>query len=397
MRAWRLAFALGGAAVVAIACGPGFLDGISGGTKGDEPETGAPAEAGATCNSRLAPEPPAGADAPDNIALPTFALQTLRSDTFGKADAGGVAPVGLDMDRMCTCPQAPSCKNTFGGAGDAGCDGPRGEDNALSALFNSLNVGIPLFPQTFATDRIQKGAFNLLIDIRSWSGKDDDSVVGVTLRSSEDLQGAGDGGRKDPLFDGNDVWTVSPESISSGDAGVGKDCRDEKFACLARVADSQGYVRGRKLVAHPRQDSDPKAGVPLIMRSAVGAITLHVFDLTVVADITGDGTTTPYRLSGELTGRLSVSDLIKGFANLQDFTKSDPQPPICLNPSIFPTAKNAVCASADLAALGHDREGAACDHVSLAMSFTASPAIAGLVFRKEPPANPCGDMTYECQ
>lgn len=400
---WRIVFGsflLGG---VAIACGPGFLDGISGGTKAVEetPETGAPAEAGPTCNSRLVPEPPGGADSPDNVQLPTFALDTLRSDTFGKADAGGAVPVGLDMDRTCTCPQAPSCKNTFLGSGDAGCDGPRGEDNALSSLFNSLNVGVPLFPQTFATDRIHKGSFNLLIEIRSWNGKDDDPVVGVTLRTSEFLQADGDGGRKDPLFDGNDVWTVSPESVSAGDAGLGKDCRStsetETYACLARVGDSQGYVRGRRLVAHPRLDSDPKAGVPLTMRAALGTIRLEVLDLTITADITGDGTTTPYRLAGELTGRLATTELIKGFANLQDFTKADPQPPVCDNPTVFATAKNAVCASADLAAPGHDREGATCDHVSLAMSFTAGPAVVGLIFRKDFPTNPCGDRTYSCQ
>lgn len=397
---WRTAFVLAALSLSAIglACGPGFLDGISGGTKesdGGTPPNTQPEAGPSSCNSRLAPERPVVNDnINDAIAIPTLGFERMRFDTFGSEDAGGPRPLGLDLDQTCTCPQPDSCIRPIGR--DAACDdSPRGEDNSLARLFNELNTGVPLFPQTFATDRIKAGQFSILVDVLGWNGEPNDPRVAVTIRLSQYSQYKKDKtGRELPLFDGQDIWTVDPDSVAGGDSAIGVDCRDPKGAakCLARIRDDDAYVKDGKLVARPRLDSVKGGIVPLTVRSAVGSITLDYFDFTVLADITGNAESA--RLVGEMTGKIAASNVIFTFANMQDFTKVD-EPPICESEALFKLAKTSVCGARDLAAPGKGTS-SSCEFISVAFSFAASPAVIGTIFRKDTAPPPCGDAGYSC-
>lgn len=395
--AMGLAVAIAGATGIGIACGPGFLDGISGGAVADSGVPDSARESGPTCDSRLAPEAPPGSDdSTKDTPIPTLAFEQMRFDTFGAGDAGGPIPKGLDLDQKCTCPETDSCVRPTD-AGRNGCDGPRGEDNALALLFNGLNAGLEVFPHTFATDRIREGFFTVLVDVMGWNGEKDDPRVVVTLRTSQFLEGKkgskADGGI--PRFDGTDVWTVDPSTIGGGDDALGSDCRDPKlaFRCVARVRDDAAYVRDGVLVAHLRRDNVQDGPVPVLVRSSLGQLDLEIFGLTLTGRLSGSPGS--YRLEGEMAGRVSATTALTTFANLQDYTKAD-EPPICQNEPLLQIARSQVCAARDLAPLGKDRTGAACDHISLALSFLATPATAGTVFRKDPVGLPCGDTTYRC-
>lgn len=402
MKRLRYAFAalcIGTGAV--IACGPGFLDGISGGTRADSgvhdgSTSGSSGEA-ATCSHAEVPDRPPGTDdSSDAITIPTFAFDGIRLDTLPDPDAGsdveaGISPKGLDLDNTCTCEaQKDSCIRP----GDAGpaCDGPDGRDNTFGTLFNNLVTGIQLFPVTFATQRIHGGRFTVLLDILGWNGKPDDPGVQVAVRQSQKIDSS-DGGRGLPEFDGNDVWTVDPATISGGQSALGKDCQDpaNAFACIGLTRDLNAYVAGGVLVAHPRLGTaeDP---VTITIRTAAGLLTLPYRDFTVFATISGPDNG-QYHLQGEMAGRISVTDLNQMFGNLQDFTSSDPTAAICQNTPLFLESKASVCSYRDLA---YDGGSGSCDAISAAAAFSAGPAIVGTVFQGDPTPSPCGGVSFDC-
>jgi hypothetical protein len=390
-----------GVGAIAIACGPAFLEGISGGTRETEPDAEAsvppPVDARA-CQPRRLPDPPPGEDDKVSLALPTFAFESLRVDAFGAPDAGGAIPVGLDLDDRCTCPETDSCIRPPGGDAGQVCDGKNGEDNAVSGLFNALNIGIPLFQQTFATDGIRLGLFTLLVDVLGWNGQDNDPRVTVTMRLSLRIDGPKtDAGLPRPKFDGTDVWTLDPNAISGGVESVGKDCRvpSDSYKCLGRVRDDRAFVRDGKLVSHPRLDAKPDAPVRITILASAGAIHFDILDFSLYGTLNrgADGRVTS--ISGEASGRVTSSNVLESFGTLQDFTSSK-DTPVCQNPAVFNIAKTSVCKAADLAAPGKDNTGAACDHLSLALSFTASSAIVGPIFLKDTAAAPCDESIFTC-
>jgi hypothetical protein len=386
MKAVRVAFAAG-VLGIAIACGPGFLDGISGGVR--PIDGGTSAEGGPTCNSRQAPPPPTGINDTGSVSA-LLAIQIVQIDTA--SDAGIAAPVSLDMDHTCTgAGQGDSCLRP----GDGGVfkDGPRGEDNALGLLFNAINAA-QNFPPTFATDRIKAGYFTLMIGLAGWNGLPDDPQVGIVLYDSEGItKKDADGGRALPKFDGTDVWSIDPDSVVSGADHIGVDCAspDAKYSCIARTRDDFAYVTGGKLVARPRRDSDSNGPVPVNLRSVVGDISMNFYDLTLIGDLKGgpDGATA---LNAEFSGRIPVSNLIQTFGGIQDFTKNNGQP-LCNNPSLFSLSRGAVCAAQDLSDPGKDNTGQKCDYISGAFSFSAIPAVLGSIFQADGLDGGCNDTS----
>lgn len=401
-RSFRTAFVVGALSLagVAIACGPGFLDGISGGARVVEPdaETGGPLDpdGGRACKPRHLPERPPGQDDNTALVLPTFAFESIRVDTFGAPDAGGAIPLGLDLDDRCTCPETDSCLR----AADAGqsCDGKQGEDNAMSGFFNSINIGVPLFKQTFATDRIQQGYFTFLVDVFGWNGQPDDPNVSVTMRLSLRIEGKKeDGGLPPPKFDGTDVWTLDPNAIAGGAESVGKDCRvtADSYRCIGRVRDDKAYVRDGKLVARPRLDGKADAPVSVVILAGLGVINFELYDFTLSGSFARSEDGGVRGLSGEVTGRITTENVLRTVAAIDDFT-SDNKTPLCKNAVLYEIAKKSVCETADLAAPGKDNTGAKCDHVSLAMSFASSPAIVGPILLRQMPVADCTESLFSC-
>lgn len=406
MKRWRLlaAGAIGVGVTTVIACGPGFLDGISGGTR-DEPDAAdarvdaPPSEAGRACQPHKLPPPPSRSDSDLVIPVPLLAVETLRVDTFGADDAGGAIPIGLDLDDRCTCPEEESCVRAGDDAGRA-CDGKQGEDNRMSYFFNTLNGSGQLFEQTFATDRIRRGFGTIMVEVIGWNGTPNDTQVSVSLRLSQQLEGpkVDGGGFGPPRFDGTDVWTMDTIAVAGGITAIGADCRDpdEALRCLARTRDDNAYVSDGLLVAHPRYDKFADAPVPLIISAGLGRLRLEMFDLVVYGRLSAGADGGIARMDGELTGRVEVTNMLKTMGSLDDFTLDKPKTAICQNPALFTVARAQVCATPDLAPPGQDNRGARCDHISLAMSFSATPASMGTVTKTELTTNPCDESIYSC-
>lgn len=402
---WRLAFAIASvAAAIAIACGPGFLDGISGGNvAGEAPDGTTPiadgggeSDAPATCVSELPPEKKPGDDSGKNLAL-SFAFDKLRIDTLGDSPAGA-RPVGLDLDKTCTCPGPDTCVRPSGLP--PACDGPKGQDTALSTLFNGLNGTLQIFPTSFAVERIKAGRFTILVDVRGWNGEPDDPAVSVSIRLSRRIdQQAKDGGRPEPLFDGHDLWTVDSSSVTGGTDAVGQDCRDTVagLTCVAKILDPKAYVSGGKLVARPRVDPTGTLPVPLYVGTAAGPLAFGFYDLIMTATIGGPNGG-PYRLDGEMAGRLDAPSYITSVANLQDVTQpGSNEDPLCKNPVLVAALQTSICSARDLAPPGKDSTGSPCTFLSAAFSFSAIPATPGTILKPQPPLTPpCGDASFGC-
>ncbi|MFO0741073.1 MAG: hypothetical protein U0270_34560 [Labilithrix sp.] len=400
MKRWRAIAALSAVTAVAIACGPGFLDGISGGTR-DVPDAAEASvtpgkDSGRACTPTRLPERPPGVDDQISVPLPTFAFESLRVDTHGGPDAGGAIPTGIDQDDRCTCPETESCVRR----GDAAltCDGKGGEDNAMSELFNSVNRGIPLFPQTFATDRIHNGFFTILVDVLGWNGTDNDPAVTVTLRLSQQIdEKKVDGGFPPPKFDGTDVWTVDPDSVAGGVESIDRDCRvpADSYRCIPRVRDDSAFVRDGLLVARPRFDAKADGPVKITVRAGLGDIDFELFEHTLTGRLVRGEDGGVARLDGELTGRVLVTNVLRTLGNLEDFTSED-KSPVCRNPALLTVARSSVCNTPDLAAPGKDNTGASCDHISVAMSFSGRPAIVSRIFQKQTAVPTCDESVYSC-
>lgn len=405
LKSWRLAFGVGaGIATVAIACGPGFLDGISGGSVpldaidgSSSSSSSSGASDGRACDPRTLPPPPTSGDNQLAVPMPVFAIDSLRVDTLGAADAGGAKPVGLDLDNRCTCPEPDSCRRPADGG--SSCDNARGEDNAMASFFNAINSTTPLFEQTFATDRIRLGFGTVLLEVLAWNGQPNDTQVAVTMRYSQHLDAPKfDGGFGPPKFDGNDLWTVESVGVSGGVPSVGKNCQDGKDAllCLGRTRDDNAWVTDGVLVAHPRYDKKADAPVPLVISAGLGPLAFRIFDVALFAKLEMGEDGGVKRMTGELVGRVSVQNMLEAIGTLEDFTEPGKGKFLCSNAPFFGVAKSTVCATPDLSPPGKDNTDVACDHISLSMSFTATPAKVGTIARTEAPITPCDASANAC-
>jgi hypothetical protein len=370
-----VAFATGGAAAIAIACGPGDLTDLTAGRRDSGAGTADAADA-AICTHASPPARPTAPDAPNTPPL-VFAFDSIRFDTTEDADASTPKPQGLDLDTTCTCPEKQlereSCVPPDSGM-KRSCDGIDGRDNAAGPLLAAAaTAGKGVGPAAFQ-DQIRTGAFNVIGTVSGWNGLPDDPSIIVGLQLSGGTEGSQtDAGRTQPNLDGTDVWTVTPDSVLGGSALVGKDCRSE--ACIAVKVDPMAYVSGGILVAHL------DLALPIITRNS--SFTLEFAAATITARIVQDGPVK--RVIGEIDGRWPIERLLPSIAKL-------PNPLIdgtslCATDAgleIYQVIKRSACDGVDLTANpALDRTRARCDAISNAITFTAVTATVGTVY--EPP------------
>jgi hypothetical protein len=374
VKRWRAIFmgAVGCGLALAMACGPGFLDGITGGDAGG----GGPGDARA-CTLVTIPPPPETPDLQPNTDV-LFAFEAIRIDTRPDA-VGQSAPQGLDLDDRCTCPEPPTCapfdpKTTQ-------CDFDGGRDNALGGLFNTLGdlVGGDELKSDFATKRIATGEFTFLVDLKQWNGTDNDPSVVVDLLGSEGYDSSdGGSGRSTPAFDGKDVWTVSARSIQDGNNVLGKDCRDPRqvfcFPVLDRRADGalrNAWVSNGVLVAK-------FADAPVLVATAKGPILFDINRPTLVARIERPEGGDRYFLRGEVTGSWASERVLRSFGDLEDFSKvaeaGRQRDRLCTNRDLYSLLKSQVCINVDLPPPGSPAD-APCNVLSSAFAFTAGQTV----------------------
>jgi len=386
--------ALAGAAVsaIAIACGPGDLSDLTAGrVDAGAALADARPDAAPVCIHASGPErPPPTAEGPSVPAV-LFAFQDIRFDT-GEQDGGPPRPLGLDLDRTCTCPEPESCVPAEAGTSGMArpCDGDGGRDNVAGALLTIAASGASGVRLDAVRDQLREGYFGMFLNLQAWNGQPDDPNVIVGFQLSTGLEGVqldSDAGRPLPKFDGSDVWTLTPSSVLGGGDLIGSDCR-KLVSCTPAKGDAMGYVRDGMLVAH--------LDIPLPVQTATGTFTIDFVDATVLGKLTQEGGVP--RIIGEISGRWPVERLLTGFARIRN-----PQTDIALCASdagleIYRLIKQSVCESADLAvSRSLDRTSARCEALSNAFSFEGVGATAGTIFqtaRTEP--NDCPDFKDGC-
>jgi hypothetical protein len=311
-----------------------------------------------TCVLDVPPPAPTEVDPTGNQGTPLFFA--VRS-AFSAVDGGAV---GYDLDGKCTANGAHTpCKGSPN-------DGDRGIDNAF---FSNFIAGLaipndsPDPALTTTNEGITAGTSGIFLAVYGYNGKDDDAKVSFAIVSSPGLVGvgcsdAGDAGtpgfpEAGPRWDGCDVWSIGDTTI------------------LANVITEvqPGYVAGGTLVV-PYKDKDLVlrfAGTELRLRNAVVAAKL-VKQLG------------RYELvNGIVAGRSGSTDLFQTAAGMTvNFNGSERR--MCETPQAVDLLRAQLCPARDLRLAGED-PAAACDALSMAVGFTASPAAVGVPGPVEPP------------
>lgn len=373
------------ALVVAPACGSGFLDGLSGGTRDAGGNTEASVDAGAdarACTLRRVPDPPPPETESDVKTTVTLAIDALRIDS--STSLTGLIPptVGLDLDNACTCPEPETCV-PLPDAGIKKCDGDAGADNALGALFGTLGSLQPeAFGPDFATNTIRKGSYGALMTITDWNGEANDAKVFVSFFLSQGTADSADGGKDAIRMDGTDVWTVDPASVVNGESKLGVDCDTDRTNCIPQYFTQSAYVVDNTVVA--------RVDVPIVISASTGRIAIEMNDVAVVAKIEKQGAL--YRAKGEFVGRWPVEKVLRTLGEVPINDK-----PLCEDPIYVGIAKSQVCAGVDIASVpASDHQGKPCDAVSTALRFEGGSAKLGRIYAPSLPSPACQSFNPSC-
>jgi hypothetical protein len=295
---------------------------------------------------------------------------TLAFDQLAVANTGPGA-TGYDLDGQNTCNGgAPSCTRS------AACDGPQGIDNALAPLFSTFSaIAGPSGLNADPGSPLRRGRATLLLRIRDWNGKANDTSVTVGLFYSfgtDGSQDAGtafwneDAGTLAPKGDGTDVWTYDPTSLFGGQP---------------RIVDPTAYVSNNTLVV-----SLPNFAVVL------GSMRLTMQDGILTGRLASFPQTGGHRIvEGVLQGRQQLEDAL---TELQVFRS--PLPPfeyLCRDSATYGAIREQLCKGADLRVNPkEDGTGLPCNALSQAYTFSAIPAIEGPPFEPPPPQRHCDDL-----
>jgi hypothetical protein len=300
-----------------------------------------------TCVSATYPDPPSGADTPANNEI-VLAIRTL--------DLGenATVPPGYDLDHACTCfaNEGPTCTSA-----KKHCDAPGGIDSASAQIFSLIEFGAGSghFGSSFYSQKIADGAWTLLLRITNYNGLPDDPAVDVAAYPSNGIDPA-------PVWDGNDAWTVSAQSVNAGDPSQ-------------PIYTSQGaYVSNGILVA----------ASPKILWRLGGSADTITFQLTggvitgKLAMAAGGWTIT----DGIVAARWKAEDIFAAIGSYRDGNGK----PICTDLGlVYGTAKSAICDGLDILADPAGAKSLPCDALSIGIGFTAGEAKLGAV---EPPPTP---------
>jgi hypothetical protein len=311
----------------------------------------------------------------------TFALSNVQVG----AKTPTVATQGIDLDLTCSCPGPQSCVRA---SNEPVCDDSQGRDNALVPVlqrFSEFDL------EALFNGRLESGFSVLLIGVTQYNGGKNDRAVQVAVylsHGSESLRAVPDGGASSkPKLDGTDAWTVHPDSLVAGREAMAakRTCADPETPCSPLAIDTSAYVSDGVLVAR-FTNLPTESGVALIMPTFDFS---HAVLQGKIAQQDG-----VYRLSeGVLSGRWPTDKVLRVLRSTTNpFTSTG----ICKDTAIYKTFKEAVCASADLAAAPtQDNQASPCSAVSASLGFEAIQAKLGLIFER-PSAPACPDEVDTC-
>lgn len=346
-------------------------------------EAAAPAD---PCSHVVPSSPPAVDDAP-GVELPPFFIAVRTVSTL---EDGKRVP-GFDLDGVCTCDPRP--ETAHAGTGSClsktpSCDGDGGIDNAVSTLATQLS---PFFAiDSVPNSLISAGRRSLLVQIGKYNGRLDDKEVAVGLALSDGVRTQGcptsvfnaGKGIYSPGWCGDDAWTFLPDSVIP--------------ATKQPLIQGVGYVRDGVLTL---QLTSPLL-VPFneVSVLALGSAALAGKLTPLHEDLSPRDRSTPptekenrlWALEGAtVSGRLKATDLLGAVGTIEQGDGGSDA--LCLATSQFAFIRSAICGAVDISAskaLDFD-PGAQCDSLSVALAFTAFPALPGEVHGGSPSNNPC--------
>ena len=288
-------------------------------------------------------------------------------------------PTGLDLDNRCSCPAPESCKPR---GTTRHCDGDGGADDSAGELF----AGFAALSSTFTDDSLnaglRAGQFSVLFRIRSYNGGKNDKQVTTVVYSAKGLVNNADSGVSPaPAFDGSDSWLIDPSSLLGGSSvDAGTSCEGKDSLCIPLFADTQSYVKDGVLVAH--------VDFPITVGAAGGQIVLSISAGTILAKLIVEGGS--LRIDeGQVAGRWNAGSLLTTLGESSDpIVKGNV---LCKNAVLYQNLKSRVCNAADLMTRPtDDSTGKVCDALSVAATFSASPAHLGPIYSKPSDAPACG-------
>lgn len=293
----------------------------------------------------------------------TVALRTLRMKRT--ADGG---PLGLDLDRYCSCTEdPPSCIPPPDQDPELACDLPGGRDNQVIALFRIIEL-VLLFDadgdqlSELYSEFANLGRWSILMRVSGYNGLPNDENVRIEWYPSGGFKLQPDAGFQDgspPFWEGTDEWPIVPSAIS--DAAVAAD-----GGPTARFFDNDAYVTNGKLVFSLIESE-------FTATNGLTQLSMTISDGTGMAQL--EQTPTGYRLrDGIIAGRLEVSNLFKMVGDFRDHNGA----PFCANEAnpYWQATRGAFCRGLDIQ-VGSPQPNKKCDAISVGLGFEAEPAITG--------------------
>ena len=333
----------------------------------------------ATCARATYPDRPAGdddagADAGDIV------LAVQRFDFAPNVDGGVLR--GYDLDQRCTCPGASSCVPLKGAP--TICDDDAGRDNSGAQLLDTFTKVASAFSPQKLNQKLQNGEFGLIVRIRNYNGTANDTSVEAALFLSNGTPSATDGGPPIvPKLDGNDSWTIDPQSLLGGVA--------PPYIPQPNSTDTAAYVSDGVVVA-----SLANADLELNAGSGLGSLRVNLTGVVVTGRLVPNGTG-GYRVDdGVITGRWPSQKFLTSLAPIKDPITTDY---LCGDASTYGSLKTLICKNLDVTSFPqNDNTSAPCDAISIALGFAAGTAKLGPVNAGVAPSQPCGaQWVDECK
>lgn len=320
---------------------PACLDNLQAGGGSDAGDDGA-----ALCSHAMAPLPPNSADDPSKDVTFVTAMKTVY---FAGGPQG--EPLGLDLDRYCTCQgETPSCIAPNLQDPDLQCDDPEGRDNGSKAYFSlvaaMLLVDGPGQLQELCSSFAELGRWSILMRVSGYNGLPDDPNVRVEWLPSH-------GTSNPPQWQGDDIWPIA-QGVLDPDGGP-------------RYYDQNAYVAKGKLVF-----SLPEGNMQI--GNGLMQLNIHFVSSTIMATIDQDVSGRYGLHNGVLAGRIPLAELFQMVAEFRNHNGA----PFCANEQnpFYAATRDAFCRGLDIQA-GVPQLNKKCDAVSLGLGFEAE-AIAAV-------------------
>lgn len=346
--------------------------GVEAGAPDAPPES---SDAAAACTPKHAREPPTNADPSEKLDL-VFAVTRLD---FTDPSAG------FDLDDQCTCfgdPPSGSCRSK-----NPQCDfdGGEGVDNSMSAFLQTNSALTALLGRNDPlqiNSRIADGEVSILLRIQDYgAGDGNDPKITFSTYPSNGTVFAPDGGYTKPSFDGNDLWTVDPTSVS--DAGP----PDANPWDLPQFTSLAGYVNGGFFVVRN-----------FALRLGLGDLSFDLSNAVLTGQIVRATAQNKYFITkGTIAARVTASSFLRGLTALKPGSTNS----LCPESSsgYFNVIKSAVCPNRDVQSDPQASPQTPCDALSFGITFEAYEARIAEVRGRPSIVSPCvdsGAAVFEC-